>query len=378
MKKCFGVGALLLLICSLVACQEELSISSSSETSSVSSSSETSSSSTGSSSKQNNYSPIGPSTVVNLLTNNVTFSLSTNTISKEQAEELVNNDLSLYPEESSLHKKTTITSTKMESHVTENRSTATYSVKDIIEEKHTITQLDSDNMWFYSKSVENRTTSYFVEDTLYRHTIRENLYFVKDGCYYQVSAEQSYYEGMEDRGTFDAYYYKMPNLTEEDYIGRFTLHLESYTYFSGTNGLNKIDRTLYTNFTKSSSFYESGNYSSMERQPSYEFYSSGEKGNFGCVITDDYDYHLSDLNDYPSMEKNVLNTISYHQDYLLNISNYFTYEEDYMTKSVSKGNKDKVIRDETIQGRKRVTEECEVFYPNLSKFEEREYNPTTR
>ena len=28
--------------------------------------------------------------------------------------------------------------------------------------------------------------------------------------------------------------------------------------------------------------------------------------------------------------------------------------------------------------RKKVIEECEVFYPDLSKFEEREYNPVTK
>ena len=78
------------------------------------------------------------------------------------------------------------------------------------------------------------------------------------------------------------------------------------------------------------------------------------------------------------MEKNEISVISYHQDYLINISNYFTYEEDYLTKSVSKKYNGETIRDETIQGRKKIIEECNVFYPDLSKFEEREYTPTTR
>lgn len=331
-----------------------------------------------SSSKLNNYYPIGTSSNINLFSNDVSFCLSAPIIAREEAENLIANDISLYPKEQSLNKKTCITSKRSESHVTENRSDATYSVKDLVEEKHTISQIDSDNKWYYAKSVENRTTTYFVEEPLYRHTIRENLYFVEDGCYYQVYAEKSYYEGMEDKGTYEAYYYKMDDLAEEDYIGRFTIHLESYTYFNETAGLNKIDKSIYNNFSHSSSFYYSRNYNTMERQPTYEFHSSGEKGDFGCVATDDYDYHFSDLDDYPSMEKNSLDTISYHQDYLVNISNYFSYEEDYLTTSVSKKSNGNIVRNETTQGRKKQTEGCEIFYPDLSHFEEREYNPVTK
>ena len=383
MRKKITVGVLMLTILGLVACQEGLSISSSIESSSVndssifSSSSSLSSSQPSSSSSKNNYYPIGPDSNINLLTNEMVFGLNTPVITKEQAEDLVNNDLSKYPSEQSLHKKTCITSNKRESHVTKNRSTASYSVKDLIEEKYTIAQIDSDNKWYYSKNIENTTTSYFVEDTLYRHLVRETLYFMRDGFFYQVHAEQSYYEGMENKGTYKAYYYKIPD-ENEDNIGYVTLHPESYVYFDNQLGLGKIDKTILTNFTQSSSFYYSPGYSDMERHPAYEFHSSGERGNFGCVVTDDYDYRASDLNDYPSMEKDELSTISYHQDYLLNNINYFTYNEDYLTKSISKSGIGVVIREETTKYRKKVTEGCEVFYPDLSKFEEKEYNPTTR
>ena len=379
MKKCFSIGTLVLIICSLAACQEGLSSSYSSGSSDASNSSfDSSSQSSSSSFVDNKYQPIGPSSDISILSNDITFSLSAPTITKEQAENLINNDLSLYPEEQSSHKKTCIKSEKKESHVTENRSTATYSVKDLIEEKHSITQLDSDNKWYYSKSIENTTTVYFVEDTLYRHTIREQLYFVQNGYFYQVHSNKSYYEGMEDRGSYETFYYKTPDSLEEGYNGAFTLHLESYVYFNGQSKLNKLDKTILDNFRSSSSFYYSPNYSSMERHPNYKFHSSGEKGDFGCVIEDDYDYRFEDLNDYPSMEANELRTISYHQDYLLNISGYFTYDEDYLTKSVSKSGNGKVIRDETHQGRKKMFEGCEVFYPDLSTFEERAYDPITR
>ena len=169
----------------------------------------------------------------------------------------------------------------------------------------------------------------------------------------------------------------MSDLKEEDYIGRFTIHLDGWTYFNKTSGFDKIDKSLYNNFSRSSLFYYSSNYHDMERHPSYEYHSS-KKGDFGCIATDDYDYNFSDLDDYPSGEKESLSTISYHQDYLVNISNYFTYKEDYLTRSISKKGNGNIIRDETKQGRKKVVEECEVFYPDLSQFEEREYNPITK
>ena len=380
MKKYFNIG-LLLTACLLVACQEVASSSSEKSDSSIISSSNSgniSFESSDSSSKNNEYYPIGTSsTTIDLFSNDGSFSLSTPTITKEQAEDLVSNDLSSYPEEKSLHKKTVLTSVKQESHVKANYSSSNYSVKDLIEEKHTISQIDSDNKWSYSKSVETCKTVYFEEDTLIRHIARENLFFVKDGCYYQVTSEQSYYEGLENRGIYESYYYKMYDLKEEECIGRFTIYLDSWTYFNKSSGFDKIDKSIYNNFSQSSSFYYSNNYRDMERHPSYEYHSSKE-GDFGCVAVDDYEYYSSDITDYPSGEKDSLYAISYHQDYLVNIFNYFTYNEDYLTKSISKKANDNVIREETRQGRKKVIEECEVFYPDLSKFEEREYNPITK
>ena len=75
------------------------------------------------------------------------------------------------------------------------------------------------------------------------------------------------------------------------------------------------------------------------------------------------------------MEKSELDTISYSQNYLLNIKNYFTYDENAVIKSASKSVSGKVIRDERKENRKKVMEGCEIFYPDLSKFEEREITP---
>ena len=419
MKKYLVVGTMIVMMSSLVACQEESLSSSSTKEGSISSSvqnslserdtsispsndivsvssseenstsiesslasNESASSNTSAissdSSKPNNYHPIGPLSDINVFSKDIEFAFSTDEINEETASNLINNDILPNSKSKTLTKMTGIASSKKESHVTVNRTTATYSVKDLIEEKHSITQIDSEKQWYYTKRIENTKTVYFKEDELNRHIVSESLYYVDDGCLYLVCAEQSYYEGMEDKGTFESYYYKMSDITEEEYTGLFTIRLESWTFFNESSGLNKIGNNIYNNFTHSSSFYESDHYKEMDRQPTYKYHTSGENGNFGCVAKDDYTYNFSDLNDYPSMEKNELDTINYQQDYLLSISNYFTIEEDYLTSSISKSSKGKVIRDETIQGRKKTAEGCETFYPDLSNFEEREYNPTTK
>lgn len=429
MNKKISIGVLMLAVCGLVACQEqeESSISSSIESSSTNSesisstplSSDTastqsiisslsseesfessslindtstsneespktstsnneSSSSNDTSSLFAGYYPINPTPIEDVFSTPINYELSMNKITQEVAEELVANDILKYPEEQAPSKRTIITSVKEESHVTENRSDATYSVKDIVKEKHAINKIDSNLKWSYRKSQEDTITTYFVEDPLVRHTTIEQLVYVKDNCLYRVFTEKSYYEGMEDRGTYEAYYYKTEDYDDELYGANFVIPVDGYTYFSGAQGFNKLDKTILNNFRYSSSFYEADNYSALERDTDYEYYSSGESGSFGCIAKDIGDYHFSDLIDYPSMERESLHTISYQQDYLLNISNYFTFEEDYLTKSVSKKSNGHIIRNEMEDGRKKVTQECEAFYPDLSNFEERENNPITR
>ena len=381
MKKHFSIG-LLLTTCLLAGCQEAATISSpmvsgSDDSPIVSSSDDSlpSGSSESSSFTNNTYHPIGPSsTTVGLFSEDVSFSLSTPTITKEQAEDLVNNDLLLFPEEQSLHKKTSIVSKRDERHVKNNYSKSNYSVKDIFEEKHFIEQLDADNKWAYRKNVETAKTEYFDEDDLIRHIIHESLIYIKDGFYYEVHSEQSYYEGREDKGTYESYYCKVENSQGEDFSEKFALYLNGWTYFHGYTGFDEIDRSVFENFRFSSSWYSSAQDDEMERNTSYEYHSP-KSGSFGCVVKDDFEYSASDITDYPTGEKGILHSISYHQDYLLNISDYFTYDEDYITRSVSKKANGDVIRDETKEQRTKVTEECEVFYPDLSQFEEREYKP---
>ena len=384
MKKKITVSGLLLILVTLASCQEGLSISSSVEPGSnyldISSISSVESSSVSSSSINPGYSPIDPSnSEANIFAKDITYSLNLNKTNEKTAQELVANDIAKYPEAQSLGKVTSITSIKEEVHVLENRSSATYSLKDRVREKHTTIKIDSNLKWSYRKSREDTVTSYFVEDDLVRHIITEQLSYVKDNCFYRIYAEKSYYEGMENKGTYEAYYYKIDNYDGKSYEGNFNIDLKEYTYFNSEQDFAKIDKTVFNNYRNSSAFYEAKDYSLLDRDTNYDYYSSTTKGCFGCIAKDSGVYHLDDLTDYPSMEKNSLGIICYEQDYLLNISNYFNYEEDYLTKSISKKYNDKIIRNETIDGRKKVTEECEAFYPDLSKFEEREYTtPSTK
>ena len=378
MKKKLSVGVIVLTLISLAACQEGLSSSSSSSSSSsdiISSHSE--SSPISSSSNSNVYYPINPSSAeINVFSKDLVFELNLNKISEEAAQELVANDISKYPEEKSANKRTSYTIKREETHVTENRTTATYSLKDYFEEKFTVNKIDSDNKWSYRRMEEYAKTVYFVEDTLIRHSVVETLYFVKDNYLYDVHAEKTYYEGMENKGTYEAYYTKTDDFNIDDYGGWFGINLEGYTYFNSTSGFNRIDKSVYDNLFWSSSYYTADDYKLVERDTNYEYYSSGGNGSFGCIVNDKGDYRFGDLKDYPTMEKKELDTISYSQDYLLSISDYFTFEENSLVKSISRtANKEKVIRDETKENRMIVTDECEIFYPDLSKFKEREITP---
>ena len=384
MKKKAYIGIFVLSLCGLVACQEGLS---SLENSALDSSNEAPisssdiSSSNNVSTPSNKYVPIDTNFNIDVFSQELSFDLNMNKISKDQAEELVNNDISKYPTsdsstyQSTSSKRTTIIGKKEETHVTVNRSTSTYSVKDLIEEKTTINKIDSDYKWSYRRSSENTRTVYFKEPDLIRHVITEQLDYIKDGNLYHVYANQSYYEGMEEKGTFEAYFTKRSDFSEEDYGTTFDIYLDGYVYFNSTNNLNKLDKSIYNNFVTSSSYYTADDYKGVARDTNYDYYSSDKNGDFGCVAKDTGSYSFSDLRDYPSMEKSELNTINYQQDYLLNISSYFTYEENSLIKSVSTKRTGTVIRDETKESRKKVMVGCEIFYPDLSKFKEIEYTP---
>ena len=373
------LSVLLLVAFATIACNQGFSSassqSSSSSISSACSSSDAISSSQSQSSNSNEktYHPINESWVnEDVFSKNVNYEL-TGTLSLSEAKDVVNNDFANNYSQVSRTEFTTIERTKIESHILENRSTSTYSIKDRFEEKCGVRMVDSENRWMYQRTSEDSKNVYFVEEDLVRHIVTEYLYFYKDNYLYYVYANSSYYEGQEDRGTYESYYQIIPDLSEEEIDSYFYLHPLSWSYF-GSSGLSKIENKLGDNFIRSTSYYTIEDYDIVDHQTNYSF-ASKDNGYFDCSVNDTCSYYFDNLRDYPSTEKTILSSISYEQKYLLNISNYSSFAENFVTTSVSKSANDKTLRNEMRQGNKILDEECEIFYPDLSKFAKKEYEP---
>ena len=385
MNKKVKLSVLLLVAFSAIACNQ--GFSSASSHSSVSSQPSTSNQSSDYSSledvssSQNEssgpdekaYHPINESWVdEDVFSRSVDYTLES-TLSLTEANDFVNNDFANNYNQFSRTKFTTIERTKKESHIIENRSTSTYSIKDRIEEKCGVRMVDSENKWRYQRTSEDSKNVYFVEEDLVRHIVTESLYFYRDNYLYYVYANSSYYEGQEDRGTYESYYQIIPDLSEEEIDSYFYIHPLSWSYF-GSSGLSKIENKLGDNFIRSTSYYTIEDYDIVDHQTNYSF-ASKDDGYFDCSVNDTCSYYFDNLRDYPSVEKTILSSISYEQNYLLNIVNYSSYEENFITTSISKSKTNQTLRNEIRQGNKILKEECGVFYPDLTKFAEKEYEP---
>ena len=373
MNKKSKVSILLLVFFATVACEENFT--SDSNESSVDSSSDVIPSPQNqpqsSNPDENIYNKICESWVnEDVFSKSVNYSLDS-TLSLSEANELVNNDLTNNYNQVSRTKFSSIERTKKECYVTENHSTATYSIKERFEEKCTVSKFDSENKWKYSRTSEDSKNVYFVEDDLVRHVVNEQLYFYKDNYLYYVYAESSYYEGKEDKGIYKSYYQKIGGLSEEEMDSYFYIRPMAYSYF-GNSGLSKIENKLGSNLINSTSYYTIEDYDILNHQTNYSFASKGS-GCFDCYTSDACSYYFDNLRDYPSIEETLLSSISYEQKYLLNISNYSSFTENFITTSVSKSKDGKILRNEIRQGNKIQDEECEIFYPDLYKFAEKEY-----
>ena len=385
MNKKVKLSVLLLVAFSAIACNQ--GFSSASSHSSVSSQPSTSNQSSDYSSLEDvsssqnessgpdekTYHPINESWVdEDVFSRSVDYTLES-TLSLTEANDFVNNDFANNYNQVSRTKFTTIERTKKESHIIENRSTSTYSIKDRIEEKCGVRMVDSENKWRYQRTSEDSKNVYFVEEDLVRHIVTESLYFYRDNYLYYVYANSSYYEGQEDRGTYESYYQIIPDLSEEEIDSYFYLHPLSWSYF-GSSGLSKIENKLGDNFIRSTSYYTIEDYDIVDHQTNYSF-ASKDDGYFDCSVNDTCSYYFDNLRDYPSVEKAILSSISYEQNYLLNIVNYSSYEENFITTSISKSKANQTLRNEIRQGNKILKEECDIFYPDLTKFAEKEYEP---
>ena len=186
------LSVLLLVAFATIACNQGFSSassqSSSSSISSACSSSDAISSSQSQSSNSNEktYHPINELWVnEDVFSKNVNYEL-TGTLSLSEAKDVVNNDFANNYSQVSRTKFTTIERTKIESHILENRSTSTYSIKDRFEEKCGVRMVDSENRWMYQRTSEDSKNVYFVEEDLVRHIVTEYLYFYKDNYLYYV------------------------------------------------------------------------------------------------------------------------------------------------------------------------------------------------
>ena len=377
MNKKVELSVLLLAAFSAIACNQSLSSASNQPSASSQFNDHSSSEDVSSSQDQSSgpdiktYRSINESWVdEDVFSKSVDYTLES-TLSLAEANDFVNNDFANNYNQVSRTKFTTIERTKKESHIFENRSTSTYSIKDRIEEKCGVRMVDSENKWRYQRTSEDSKNVYFVEEDLVRHIVTESLYFYRDNYLYYVYANSSYYEGQEDRGTYESYYQIIPDLSEEEIDSYFYLHPLSWSYF-GSNGLFNIENKLGDNFIRSTSYYTIEDYDIVNHQTNYSF-ASKDDGYFDCSVNDTCSYYFDNLRDYPSVEEAVLSSISYEQKYLLNIANYSSYEENFITTSISKSKTNQTLRNEIRQGNKILKEECDIFYPDLSKFAEKEY-----
>ena len=362
MKKIVKVSSLLSIMFAAIACGQNSSNSNNSA-----------SNSGGSSSFQNQgFHPVAESWKdEDVFSKPVNYELN-NIITTEEAESIVNNDIIPNVAQKTPKKLTYIEATKKELRVSENRSTGDYSVKSYYQERKTTQQIDSDNKWSYSRTSEESRTVYFEEDDLIRHEVLESLSFYRNNYLYSVVAEIDYYEGSEDKGTYECYYVKKEISSNEEIDSYFTVNTEGLAYFHEHRGFANLDRRIKVIFGYSTSYYSVGSTDNLNFQTNHSYASKGS-GYLDCLVNQTCTYGINDLNDYPSEERNALKTIDYQQKYLSNISNYFPYTESYATTSISKGSDNKAIREETNQGKRILTEGCKIFYPDLSKFEEREY-----
>ena len=153
MNKKVKLSVLLLVAFSAIACNQGLSSASnqpsaSSQFSDHSSSEEVSSSQDQSSGPDiKTYRSINESWVdEDVFSKSVDYTLES-TLSLAEANDFVNNDFANNYNQVSRTKFTTIERTKKESHIFENRSTSTYSIKDRIEEKCGVRMVDSEKTW---------------------------------------------------------------------------------------------------------------------------------------------------------------------------------------------------------------------------------------
>lgn len=382
MKKIIKASGLLLVVSSLAACQEVI-LNSSNSQNSGNTSSELNSENSGISSSESTSISNSTNSSFNpfslsyepLIFEDIPAGAIMSKITKAEAENIVDNDLTKYNSADFGAKRSTENKTKRECTVARNRSDSTYSIRYHKEEKYQLTQIDVANRFYYTKITEYSKNEYFVEPDLIRHSSLERWTFFKDNYLYEVRIDIDYYEDHEDTGKYEAYYTKRTDLSDEEIDENFIINENSMTYFGKDGNLSKVDKSVLNNFNGSTSYYTANRDAELNHTSDYTYYGSSTKGYLRCDVDDACKYKFEDLIDYPSDESFDLKTIEYNQKFSLLIMNYFSFKERSTMNSVSKEANGKAIRTEKKETEKNQYNSFTITYPDLTKLEEREYTP---
>ena len=236
-------------------------------------------------------------------------------------------------------------------------------------ERQDITMIHSDLLWEYTRVVDNRITYYFDSpNAMADHAVYENLRYYEDGYIYNVHTKLFYQEGNEDYGTASSYFNKTRVTSEDAARKQFAINSMDYVYFNATQGLDMVKSRIDDNFFNSSDYYRPVS-TLFDRTTSNIHYTRGRDGALMVQSDDSLTYGKDDL---INGGERTLDYVDYHQDFMVVTPNCHDFTELYETTVTSKTSSNETIREERKHGRTTLIDACDVFYPDLSKYPERD------
>ena len=236
-------------------------------------------------------------------------------------------------------------------------------------ERQDITMIHSDLLWEYTRVVDNRITYYFDSpNAMADHAVYENLRYYEDGYIYNVHTKLFYQEGNEDYGTASSYFNKTKVGSEDAVRSQFAINSMDYVYFNATQGLDMVKSRIDDNLFNSSDYYRPVS-TLFDRTTSNIHYTRGIDNALMVQSDDSLTYGKDDL---INGGERTLDYVDYHQDFMVVTPNCHDFTELYETRVTSKTSSNETIREERKHGRTTLIDACDVFYPDLSKYPERD------
>jgi hypothetical protein len=236
-------------------------------------------------------------------------------------------------------------------------------------ERQDITMIHSDLLWEYTRVVDNRITYYFDSpNAMADHAVYENLRYYEDGYIYNVHTKLFYQEGNEDYGTASSYFNKTRVTSEDAVRSQFAINSMDYVYFNATQGLDMVKSRIDDNLFSSSDYYRPVS-TLFDRTTSNIHYTRGTDNALMVQSDDSLTYGKDDLT---NGGEHTLDHVDYHQDFMVVTPNCHDFTELYETTVTSKTSSNETIREERKHGRTTLIDACDVFYPDLSKYPERD------